>query len=431
MRRIYFLGLGILLLCLFLFHLRYLSRFFDWDSIVYTLNIQKNRVESAFFNPHHLGFESSGLLYWKWVKTQFPSADIMFSLRLRILASSLIFLFVFVWLFVKLYNDFWMGVLLALAIQFSQAFWFYSLHNDTPLIHSCLVAILYLSTVLVSKMRISTLALIGLWFLQLFTIYFHQSNIIHFGIVPMGILLSKERELGNKLRIICLYLVSLGIAVIASYLFVGFIILKRKLGPPDETHFTFWMFLYAAINRWGTSVGEKNYIQFFYRGIGDAFLVFQTVVPSFRVNFNTVWSKANTPYNLNLILWISLVSLFLLNIRNVLSKFKNELLILVFWFFPTLLFYTWWEGYFFEFWVGGSIALWIFSYFTLAAFSLSAFPRFSESLRHVFYLSLVFCFFITNFTYSTLPRSIGPKFGYTEGIQGNVFSLADEKIYLK
>lgn len=421
--------LGLVLLCLFFFNLRYLSRFFDWDSIVYALNIQKNRVESAFFNPHHLGFESSGLLYWKWVKVQFPDADIMFSLRLRILFSSLVFLFFFVWVFVKLYSDFWMGLLLALVIQFSQAFWFYSLHNDTPLIHSCLIALLYLSTVYFSKKKISALPLFGLWLLQLFTIYFHQSNIIHFGIVPMGILLSKDRILGQKLRIICIYLVSLGAIVIASYLFVGFVILKRKLGPPDETHFTFWMFLYAAINRWGTSVGEKNYVQFFYRGIGDAFLVFQSIIPSFRVNFQTPWTKANTPYNLNLILWISVIAIFLLNIRNVLSRFKNEVLILVFWLVPTILFYTWWEGYFFEFWVGGSIGLWIFSYYSLASLTLDSLPNFSASLRHLLFVLIVFCFFITNFTYSTLPRSTGPKFGYTEGIQGNVFSLAEEKIY--
>ncbi|BDA80716.1 hypothetical protein LPTSP3_g36460 [Leptospira kobayashii] len=419
----------LILILLALFHLRYLSQFFDWDSCVYALNIQRNRLESAFYNPHHLGFESSGLLYWKLLQYIYPTTDIMFFLRLRILSFALFFLGAFIWLFYKLYNDFILAVILALVIQFSQAFWFYSLHNDTPLIHSCLMALLFLFTIYFIREGLKTRHLFFLWFLQLSSIYFHQSNVIHFGMVPMAILISGNRYFGKKMRTIFIYLLTLGVATILSYLFVGFIILKKGLGNPDESHFSFWMFLYAAIDRWGTSVGEKNYIHYFYRGIGDAFLVFQTVIPKFRVDFSNLWAKQSAAFNFHLLFWIFSLGIGFLNFRNLWSQFRTEILIMIFWLIPSIGFYTWWEGYFFEFWVGTTIGLWIFNYYILKSLSFSRLPYFSRSLLHCTYALLGGFYFLTNFTYSTLPRSIGPKFGYVEGIQGPVLKLAEEKIY--
>ncbi|TGL55654.1 hypothetical protein EHQ59_04390 [Leptospira kemamanensis] len=422
--------ISLLLLGLFLFHLRYMSRAFDWDSCVYALNIQKDRVESAFFNPHHLGFESSGLLYWKMVRSIYPTTDIMFFLRLRILSFSLFFLGLFIWIYYRLYKDFVLAIVLALVIQVSQAYWFYSLHNDTPLIHSCLMALLFLLTIYFLRKGLSKKHLFVLWIIQLFSIYFHQSNVIHFGMVPMAIFLSPNRSFGIKIRTIFVYLTCLGLATILSYLFVGFIILKRGLGPIDEKHFSFWMFLYAAINRWGTSLGEdKNYVLYFYRGIGDAFLVFQNVIPKFRVNLFDFQNPKHLPYNLNLLFWIFSLSLGILNFRTMWAKYKQEILILMFWLLPSIAFYTWWEGYFFEFWVGTTIGLWIFNSFILRSFRSESLPRFSNAILHSTYTFLFLFYFLTNFTFSTLPRSIGPKFGYTEGIQGPVEKLAEESIY--
>lgn len=424
------LFLGLFLLILFLFQLRYLSRAFDWDSCVYALNIQKNRIESAFYNPHHLGFESSGLLYWKLIQSIYQTTDIMFFLRLRILTFSLFFLGCFVWLFYKLYNDYILAILLALVIQVNQAFWFYSQHNDTPMIHSCLLALLFLLTVYFLKKGLSTKHLLLLWVLQLFTIYFHQSNVIHFGMVPVAILISPRKSFGIKLRTIAIYLTFLGIATIVSYLFVGFIILKRGLGPLDEKHFSFWMFLYAAINRWGTSLGEeKNYVLYFYRGIGDSFLIFQNVTSKLRVNFQNFSNPNHLPYNLNLLLWLSTLGLGILSFKSLIAKFKNELIILMFWLIPSVCFYTWWEGYFFEFWVGTNIALWILHSYILQSLRITQFPRTSKAIFHSLYFLLFLFYFLTNFTFSTLPRSIGPKFGYIEGIQGPVERLAIEEIY--
>lgn len=407
-----------------------MSRAFDWDSCVYALNIQKDRVESAFFNPHHLGFESSGLLYWKMVRSIYPTTDIMFFLRLRILSFSLFFLGLFIWIYYRLYKDFVLAIVLTLVIQVSQAYWFYSLHNDTPLIHSCLMALLFLLTIYFLRKGLSKKHLFVLWIIQLFSIYFHQSNVIHFGMVPMAIFLSPNRSFGIKMRTIFVYLTCLGLATILSYLFVGFIILKRGLGPIDEKHFSFWMFLYAAINRWGTSLGEdKNYVLYFYRGIGDAFLVFQNVIPKFRVNLFDFQNPKHLPYNLNLLFWIFSLSLGILNFRTMWAKYKQEILILMFWLLPSIAFYTWWEGYFFEFWVGTTIGLWIFNSFILRSFRSESLPRFSNAILHSTYTFLFLFYFLTNFTFSTLPRSIGPKFGYTEGIQGPVEKLAEESIY--
>ncbi|WP_420870504.1 hypothetical protein [Leptospira meyeri] len=364
------------------------------------------------------------------IRSIYPTTDIMFFLRLRILGFSLFFLGLFIWVYYKLYKDLLLGIILALVIQVSQAFWFYSLHNDTPLIHSCLMALLFLYTVYYLREGLKTKHLVILWLIQLFSIYFHQSNVIHFGMVPMAVFLSPNRSFGKKLRTIFLYLTCLGLATILSYLFVGFIILKRGLGPIDEKHFSFWMFLYAAINRWGTSLGEeKNYVLYFYRGIGDAFLVFQNVIPKFRVNLFDFQNPKHLPYNLNLLFWIFSLCLGILNFRTMWARYKQELLVMLFWIIPSIGFYTWWEGYFFEFWVGTTIALWILNAYTLQSLSIPILPRFSKALLHTVYLVLFLFYFSTNFTFSTLPRSIGPKFGYTEGIQGPVEKLAEESIY--
>jgi hypothetical protein len=248
--------------------------------------------------------------------------------------------------------------------------------------------------------------------------------------VPVAILISPRKSLGIKLRTIAIYLTFLGIATIVSYLFVGFIILKRGLGPLDEKHFSFWMFLYAAINRWGTSLGEeKNYVLYFYRGIGDSFLIFQNVTSKLRVNFQNFSNPNHLPYNLNLLLWLSTFGLGILCFKSLIAKFKHELIILLFWLIPSVCFYTWWEGYFFEFWVGTNIALWILHSFILQSLRINQFPRTSKAIFHSLYFLLFLFYFLTNFTFSTLPRSIGPKFGYIEGIQGPVERLAIEEIY--
>jgi hypothetical protein len=425
----------ILVVLLFIFNLRYLSRFFDWDSSVYALNIQRDRLHSVFFNPHHLGFESSGYLFWKIIKSWIPDADLMFTLRLRILLFACIFIFSFVLVVYKMFGSLIQAILLGACVFFSQGFWFYSHHNDTPLIHSCLVALLYFALIHVATNGLDLFKLIGIGILQLFTLYFHQSNAILFPMAIVTILLTCKWNnsywaLPSRLYATLFYCLILGVAIVTSYIVVGFGILGRDLASFGEKHFSYWLFLYAAQERWGMSGEEKNYVLFFYRGIGDAFLNFQGVNQKFRVDLNNSWNLKSAPYNINLFFWILISTLGLLNIRRMIRMFPKEILILSTWLFPSIAFYSWWEGYFFEFWVGVTIGFWIFSYFVFRSLEFRWISHSSRALATIVLGFMSLFLFSFNFAYSTLPRSKNLQYGYVEGFKERVERIANEKIYI-
>lgn len=426
--------LFIIVLFLFLFNLRYLSRFFDWDSSVYALNIQRNRLHSVFFNPHHLGFESSGLLFWKIWQSLFQNFDLMFALRIRILLFSCVFLYIFIYIVYRLYGSFLQAVALGACVFFSQGFWFYSNHNDTPMIHSCLVCLLFFGFVYQANTFASKRRLLGLGFLQLMTLYFHQSNAILFPMAIISILIcdkwkNRPFPFAKRLYTAFFYCLLVGVMIVVSYLFVGFGILGRDLQSYGEKHFSYWLFLYAAQERWGMSGGEKNYFLYFYRGIGDSFLNFQGVNTKFRIDFLSPWSSKNAAYNGNLFFWLLILAMGILNLRTMVRKFPKEIIILSAWLIPSILFYSWWEGYFFEFWVGVTIGLWLMSFYILRSFE---FPMLRQTFRAsttVIYSIVALFLFSFNFTYSTLPRSKGIQYGYLEGFKDRVERIAREKIY--
>jgi hypothetical protein len=418
----------------FLFNLKYLSRFFDWDSSVYALNIARDRWHSVFFNPHHLGFESSGYLYWKWIRVALDTTDIMFFLRVRILFFASVFLGIFGWIIYRMYGSILQSLFLTFAVGSSQAFWFYSHHNDTPLIHSCLVVILYLFLVYLAKTGGNFFKIFSFGIFHLLTLLFHQSNAILFPLTLLGLCLmptwnGKQLDWGRKLRLSFYYNIFVGVLIVGIYFFVGFFILGRDLESIGEKNFSYWLFLYASQERWGMATGDKNYILYFYRGIGDAFLNFQGVNSRFRTDFSSPWTLKNSAYNLNLLFWISILGLGLLNFRRLLQKFSIEMLLMFFWLVPSILFYTWWEGYFFEFWVGVSIGFWIFCFFVLRSLEVGFLSNTMRSLGTVL-LIIMGCFlFSYNFVYSTLPRSEKIQYGYLEGFKDKVERIANERIY--
>jgi len=427
-------SLLILVFFLFLFNVRYLSRFFDWDSSVYALNIQRNRLYSVFFNPHHLGFESTGFLFWKIWQSLFHNFDLMFALRIRILLFSCAFIYSFIYIIYKFYGSILQAIALGACVFFSQGFWFYSNHNDTPMIHSCLVCLLFFSFVYIANTYANKKRLFSIGLLQLMTLYFHQSNAILFPMAIISILITekwdeKEFPLAKRLYAAFIYCLLVGIFIVASYLFVGFIILERDLHSFGEKHFSYWMFLYAAQERWGMSGTEKNYFYYFYRGIGDSFLNFQGVNSKFRVDLFSPLSVKNAAYNGNLFFWLLILAMGILNLRTMIRKFPKEMIILSFWLIPSILFYSWWEGYFFEFWVGVTIGLWLLSFYVLRSLEIPIFSNTFRASATVLYSVIALFLFSFNFTYSTLPRSKGVQYGYLEGFKDKVERIAKEKIY--
>ncbi len=431
-----FLFLFCLTVALFLFDLRFLSRHYDWDSIVYTHNILTDRQWKVFFNPHHIGFESTGLLFlkfWNW----FHGPDsAMFGLRLRILGTACIFIFFLMLAYWRLYGDLVGAVLLGLAVHFSQGFWFYAQHNDTPLIHSCLTASLYLLCVWNCKKGWSPGKLYIAGFLQIWNVYFHQSDTIFLTFVPVSLLLSQEWrggkfEFSHKLKLIFIYLFWVIFLLTISYLYVGFIILERNLSSSvdSEKNFAHWLFLYASQEKWGAAPGAKNYVMNFYRGIGDAFLNFEGVRNNLRVNPNQPLGSKSLPYNLNLFFWIGILCLGIVNWIQIWKSYKTEIILLFFWLVPSFVFYTWWEGYFFEFWVSSVIGLLIFASLVLHSLRVESIRFGIRSLTHIILLIYAFLLFAVNFSYSTYPRSIRSKASFIEGIEDKYQAITPQKVY--
>ncbi|MGJ4754257.1 hypothetical protein [Leptospira kmetyi] len=434
--RIFFAFLILFIFCVFLFDLRFLSRHYDWDAIVYAYNINSDLTWRIFYNPHHLGFESTGYLYLKLWREWFGKDSVMFGLRLRILVSALLFLFCFVWIYRKIYSDTLGAIVLGLAIHFSQGFWFYAQHNDTPLVHSCLTALLYLLCVYFAKKGHSPVSVSILFCIQLFGVYFHQSDILFLPLVPISILFSqtwkgKEFLLSAKLRYLFVYCFLLVGILTLSYLYVGFILLNRNLSAPldSERNFANWLFLYATKDKWGNSPESKNYVMNFYRGIGDAFLNFEGVKNGLRVRLHDWRQREALPYNLNLAFWVSILILFLLNVRNVWKRFRIEVVLISFWLIPSIVFYTWWEGYFFEFWVGASIGMILFAGLTLKSLEFRTFTFGSRALFHSLIFSWCLLLFLVNFSFSTYPRSVKKSVSYIEGIEFKLDSILPEKVY--
>lgn len=87
-----FLAAGLAALAYALLQLRFLQSFLDYDQLVYLLNMRGSYRE-PFFNPHHLHFETGGVLFHEWMLRLAGSAgpgDFAFHQRLRgILFSAL------------------------------------------------------------------------------------------------------------------------------------------------------------------------------------------------------------------------------------------------------------------------------------------------------------------------------------------------------
>ncbi|MFA4794532.1 hypothetical protein [Leptospira kirschneri] len=434
--KIFFGFLILFLFYVFLFDLRFLSRHYDWDAIVYAYNINSDLIWRIFYNPHHLGFESSGYLYLKLWREWFGKDSVMFGLRLRILISALLFLFCFIYMYRKIYLDTLGAIILGLAVHFSQGFWFYSQHNDTPLIHSCLTAALYLFCVYFAKKGHSPISLIALFTIQLLGVYFHQSDILFLPLVPISILFSqtwkgKNFEPPQKLRYTLLYCFLLIGVLTLSYLYVGFILLNRNLSSPldSERNFANWLFLYATKDKWGNSPEAKNYVMNFYRGIGDAFLNFEGVKNGLRVRLHSWEQRESLPYNLNLTFWVLILCVCFFNFKNIWKRFPIETILLLFWLVPSILFYTWWEGYFFEFWVGTSIGMILLAGLTLKSIEFRTFAFGTRAIYHSILFIWCLLLFLINFSFSTFPRSKKKTVSYIQGIEFKLESILPEKIY--
>ncbi len=395
---------------LFLFYLRWLSRFFDWDSVVYALSVEEGDPYYLFLNPHHLGFESTGRLYLELVRMWIPRVDVMFALRLRILASAVLFLFAFTLIHYSTYRRATTTFLTALCIAFSQGFWYYSNHNDTPLLPACFIALTFLMAARQARLGVTLPGLILMGVLQLFSVFYHQTNALFLPMTAAAILMAptyrgREFAVSRRMRVALIYVLIIAAILAAAYLYVAFFILNRSLVGGGKAQFSTWLIWYATLERWGFSPLKKSYVLDFYRGIGDAFLNFKGTDAPMRVNFSDDLDGPSLPYNINAAFWGVIILLALVNIRGLMKKYGREMAPLVLWIIPSIAFYGWWQGYFFEFWVGTSIALWIFSFYVLTALPTGSLAHTGAAAVNLVYVSMALLLLTVNLAFSALPRS--------------------------
>ena len=129
----------------FFFNLNFLSDFIDekGDALTYD-NYVRLGIPRYLYNPHHLAFDWVGKKIIQWANNNGFKGTSMVLLQLRNLFVSSLFLSV-LFIFLYVYSK---KILLSLSFclltAFSLGYWIYSQINDTPIIHSVLIASLFL-----------------------------------------------------------------------------------------------------------------------------------------------------------------------------------------------------------------------------------------------------------------------------------------------
>ncbi len=417
---------ALLALALVLFNIRFISRTFDWDSITYLHNISLGQWKAVLYNPHHLAFESTGLLYMKILSYFRPDSPPMFSLRLRMLASGALFLVLFVILFARIYRDFWTGICVAACVAFTESFWFFSQHNDTALPPALLIALLFLLCVYAAEKGFSLPLLASAAVVQVWSIYFHQANVLFMTFVPAALLLGSGmrkrsaakfppasrvraprsgRWFGREMLIVSGYVLVVGGVVVAAYLYIGLVVLGRELSSQEPRSFTRWMLMYILSDSWGLPATLSQRVLWTWHGFGEAFLVIGSRIDHFRVNFSDFLSPGSFAFNMLPAFFLAVIALSFFRLRTLWHTSRVELVLFACWLPPSLIFFGWWAGYISEYWLSSSIALWLLSYLTLRSVIPAWMQTTGRALLRLLYLFLATILFVTNFTHSERPRS--------------------------
>ena len=114
--------------------------------------------------------------------------------NLIISSMGLALLFFFLYKFSKKYL---LSLIIVALIAFSCAYWIYSQINDTPIIHSIFIALLFFFVIYFPQAKNKYLYSIFLGAFHSITVFFHQTDILFFLVIAFVILLGPNFKFKN------------------------------------------------------------------------------------------------------------------------------------------------------------------------------------------------------------------------------------------
>jgi hypothetical protein len=429
------------------FNLNYLS---DWrdergDTTTYDYYV-KLGIPRFLFNPHHLFYEYTGLLMYEKAKEAGYTGSSMRIQQLRNLVISSVCLGIIFFLFYRVSGRFFLSLLIIGTMAFCCAVWIYAQINDTGLLHSILLFLLFFTACAFPFVKRKYLYACFLGIFHSIVIFFHQSDALFVVVVFFIIVFTRNcyRPVSNirtfplyvnreqptlqkpfirfslkNFRFFFVYLICLIIIVGAAYYYIGIVVLNLTLNPAEAeemnrikgaTYFFNWIVLYTNIDYWGKGFVKSGLFQKVIEGITSYFYQKgewegETLV----CDFNAMGLPHTVLPNL-VVLFVSGILLLTIVLFIPLYKkyhyiFIAALLFLVIY----TIFSCFWEPDYREFWIASMFAFWFLTFLVLNLIldKVKRFwplPQVSIYLFLTIFMGLLFFFNFRNLMYVKASR---------------------------
>ncbi len=438
-----------IILFYFFFNLNYLTKWIDEksDCITYDYYVRLG-LPQYLFNPHHIGFDWLGERMLNFLKDNGYTGSSMIVLQLRNLIVSSIGLGILFFLLYKISKKLFLSLLLIGMIAFSLAFFLYSQINDTPIIHSILLVLLFMFTIYFPYAKRKYLFSILLGIFHAITIFFHQSDfififIIFFVYIFSEYLLNKFKPSYDKnlpfivnnpfqkyfnfsnFKFFAVYFITFTIIVSLAYYFVGIVLIGLTLDKTkattfnkikDASYFFNWLVLYSKIDYWGKGFSDKNLLEKVMIGISTYFYQPQSFnEEKLQFNWSNFFSPSSILPNLIGLLFIIVISTPILFFKKLFNKYNFIFIANLIFLIIYTIFSCWWEPDYREFWVATMFSFWLLSFFVFNFFidSSKNFKPITISFLYGFLIIFIMLLFYFNFY----------KYGYQYA--GNNFRVFD------
>lgn len=431
----------------FFFNFNYISNWVDEKGDVKTYDYYvRLGIPQFLFNPHHIAFDWIGKEFYNILKNNGYTGSVMTILQLRNLLISSIGLSLFFFLFYKISKKFFLSLLIVLIIAFSCAYWIYSQINDTPIIHSVLLALLFFAVIYFPQAKNKLLYSAFIGSAHAVCIFFHQSNLLFIFVIIFILFFSdkflidfnnnenlyytrikyyNKKNLNissshsnnlKKLSYFLIYFSTFFIIVTVVYYYVGIVLIGLTLNPndaatfnkiKDSSYFFNWLILYAKIDYWGKGYQTNTFIMVL-KGISSYFYQPQSFNnKELTFDLMNFFSANSILPNLlvTFILFVFLITIIFVFV--IYKKYKYVFIANIIFFISYVVFACWWEPDYREFWVAPMFSFWFLSFFVLN-FIIDLLLKINP-IPKIFLYSYLFliCFllFYFNFTGFLYPNS--------------------------
>ena len=375
----------ILFLFYFLFHMHYMQRMLDYDQVIYADNIIKSLQQNtlAVFNPHHLHFENSGVLFHKLVVAFLGGegfVDPVFNNRLRsLLFASLGVMFAFFY-FRNMTGKIAWGIAGAIFIGSAHGYLFYAAKVDTAIFPAfAFIALVLILQLALDKASLSPLTGVVFAIFLMFHQYLLFAELLFFIIylLPGGkrknenkfspVRVEKENlHFYIRLRSVLIAGIICSFLVITAYFYAGKTVYNlpfNKANPERKFHvfrdysFQQWLFLYEASDaQWGYGIQNFNPVHSFH-GFTEAFLSRPGDVPRYNLrqdtvyNFGDIFSRQSFVYDVIAVFYLSAIIGSVLFFPLLLARYGKNIIYIIFNLVVYTVFFTYWEPLYLEFWL--------------------------------------------------------------------------------